>query len=406
MAMDPAEGRLMEVAGFKASAVAAGLRYPDRPDLGVIVSDGPVATAGVFTRNLVRAAPVVWSRQNLLTGPTPGLARAIMVNSGQANACTGPAGLAAARGSAQALARLIGCPEHEVLLASTGVIGEVFNLDRFERALPELVAGLRADGLPLVSRAMMTTDLRPKVASADGRIGRYPFTIVGLAKGAGMICPNMATMLSFILTDAAVTPGCLQSILARVSDKTFNRITIDGDTSTNDTLLAMASARAVNPPLDLKRTEGHEAFEASLTRVLADLSEMIVADGEGATKLVKIAVAGAVDENQAKAAAMTVANSPLVKTALFGEDVNWGRIMAALGRSGADFDPEQVDIFLNEIPLVLAGLSAGHEEAATAVMRQKNFSVIIHLKAGPAATEVLTCDLSYDYVKINADYRS
>ncbi len=392
----------MKVAGFRAAAVAAGMRYQNRLDLGLIAADEPVAAAGVFTRNLVKAAPVLWSRDKLASG----LARAILVNAGRANACTGPEGMAVATASAEATARSLGCGSDDVLLASTGVIGEQLNLAALEKAVPDLVGKLGEDQLELVAQAMMTTDTRPKIIEANGQIDAAPFTIVGMAKGAGMMQPNMATMLSFILTDAAVTPDHLTRLLRRGVEMTFNRVTVDGDTSTNDTVLALASAKAGNAALENDRSPGSEDFEKAFTGVMADLARMLAADGEGATKLVRVSVTGAVDEGQAKAAAFTVANSPLVKTALFGQDANWGRIMMALGRSGAQFDPDQVIISLDDVPFVLGGRAAGAAQAADEVMRLPEFTMHIDLGAGRGKAEVITCDLSVDYVKINADYRS
>ena len=393
----------MKVAGFTAAGCAAGIRYKDRLDLGLIVADGPVPAAAVFTKNRVQAAPVLWSREKLAGKK----ARAILVNSGQANACTGPEGMTAAAASARLVARALGFSADEVLLASTGVIGEDLNVAAMEKAMPGLKSGLGGDNLSQVARAMMTTDTKPKMAQAGGNVSGREFTVVGLAKGAGMICPNMATMLSFILTDAAVDPDYLQAVLSRVADRTFNRITVDGDTSTNDTVFLMASGRVGHELIQGADSPGADVFEKAVARVLADLSKMIVVDGEGATRVVKIAVAGAVDNEQAWLAAMTVANSPLVKTAMFGQDANWGRLMMALGRSGAEFDPEKVDISLNDVPLVRNGRAASEDmTAADEVMKLSDYAINIDLKAGPAADEVLTCDFSLEYVKINADYRS
>jgi glutamate N-acetyltransferase/amino-acid N-acetyltransferase len=392
----------MKVKGFKAAGLAAGLRYQEKMDLGLIAADTAVNAAGVFTTNLVKAAPVLWSREQLAGGR----ARAILVNSGQANACTGQAGLEASASSARAVAAQLGCGPEEVLVASTGVIGEQLNLAALEKAAPELAAGLDEDGLPRVAQAMMTTDTYPKMAEARGLIDGREFNVVGLVKGAGMICPNMATMLCFVLTDAACSAGYLREMLGRHVEHSFNRVTVDGDTSTNDCVLVLAGGLAGNAPLENEQSLGSSEFEQAFSQVLSDLSRMIIADGEGATKLVTIAVSGAADQTQAKAAAMTVANSPLVKTALFGEDANWGRIMGALGRSGADFDPDLVDIDLNQTPLVRQGVSAGTGTAADEIMRQREFSVNIDLHAGPGRAQVLTCDLSLDYVKINAHYRS
>ena len=400
----------MKVPGFRAAAVAAGMRYQGRPDLGLIVSDEPAAAAGVFTRSKVKAAPVLWSREKLFAvsalDDAPKKRWAIVVNSGQANACTGEAGAAAAEASARAIADAVGLPKDQVLLASTGVIGEVVNVEALSRSVPELTAGLSPDGLPFVARAMMTTDTRPKIIQAEGEIDGKPFRVVGLAKGSGMIAPNMATMLSFILTDADVTSGFLQGVLKRGAAKTFNNVTVDGDTSTNDSLFALASGLAGNTPLADTDSLGADIFEDVMVGVMAELAKMLAADGEGATKLVRIVVSGAVDEFQAKDAAMTVANSPLVKTALFGEDPNWGRIMGALGRSRADFDPGEVTITVQDQLMVKNGLGAGNEDGVAAAMRAGEIPIFIDLGAGSATAEVYTCDLSVEYIRINADYRS
>ncbi|MBU2549635.1 MAG: bifunctional glutamate N-acetyltransferase/amino-acid acetyltransferase ArgJ [Proteobacteria bacterium] len=392
----------MTVKGFRASAVAAGLRYQERLDLGLIAADEPAAAAGMLTRNRVKAAPVLWSEGALAAGRI----RAILVNAGRANACTGAEGMETAARSARAVAAVLGCDPGQVLLASTGIIGQQLNIEVLEKAVPDLAAGLGEDGLPRVAEAMMTTDTHPKTARAQGEILGRPFQVVGLAKGSGMICPDMATMLSFVLTDAAVEPGMLKTMLGRAVDQTYNCITVDGDTSTNDCVFLLASGRAGNEPIREPDSPGREAFEAALCAVLADLAEMMIADGEGATKLVRIRVEGARDPVQAKNAAMTVANSPLVKTAFFGQDANWGRILAALGRSGAEFDPDRVDIDLDGAPLVRGGRGLPDEAPAAAVMRQERFAITIDLKNGQGRAEVLTCDLSLDYVKINADYRS
>ncbi|MBW2061375.1 MAG: bifunctional glutamate N-acetyltransferase/amino-acid acetyltransferase ArgJ [Deltaproteobacteria bacterium] len=392
----------MNVDGFKAAALAAGLRKEDHLDLGLIAADEPVAVAGVFTRNTVQAAPVLWSRARVAKGR----AQAILVNSGQANACTGPEGMEAASQTARAVAQELGCGEDEVLLASTGVIGEPLNQEAMIRALPNLKAGLGKDQLPEVARAMMTTDTRPKIVKSEGKIDGRPFKIVGLAKGAGMIAPNMATLLSFILTDAVIQAKPLQDVLGPAVEATFNRITVDGDTSTNDTVLILASGRAGFKPLTPEEPANWKVFEQALRHVLADLARLLITDAEGATRLVHVIVSGAADDTQAREAAMTVANSPLVKTALFGQDANWGRIMAALGRSRAAFDPEQVSILFDQALLVRQGRLAGDEAKAAQVMRQDEFSISIDLGAGSGQAEVLTCDMSYDYVRLNADYRS
>ncbi len=392
----------MEVRGFKAAAVAGGLRYKKRSDVGLIVADEPAAAAGVFTLSLTQAAPVLWSKPIAAQGR----ARAILVNAGQANACTGEAGLENARRSAEAVAKAVGCGANEVFLASTGVIGQPLNIEAMEKCVPELKSDLAGDKLTRVAEAMMTTDTVRKIVEVKGTIQGKEFTVAGMAKGSGMICPNMATMLSFVLTDAAVSPEMLQAVLSRTAETTFNRITVDGDTSTNDTVFALASGRAGNVLIDKEDAAGRAEFETAFHKVMDALSVMIATDGEGATKLVRLQVTGAVDDAQAKAAAMTVANSPLVKTAWFGQDANWGRIMGALGRSGAFFDPYRVDILVDDAPLVKGGMDAGEEAAAAEIMKNREFTVRVDLGAGQGRAEVLTCDLSIDYVKINADYRS
>ncbi|MEW6221462.1 MAG: bifunctional glutamate N-acetyltransferase/amino-acid acetyltransferase ArgJ [Thermodesulfobacteriota bacterium] len=394
----------MQVAGFQAAAVQAGIRYQGRLDLGLIVAEGPATVAGVFTTNLVKAAPVLLGQERVAKGQ----AQAILVNSGCANACTGTAGMAAARAAAAAVARSLGIAEELVLPCSTGVIGEPLPVERIEAAVPDLVRDLAADGLPAVARAMMTTDTRPKTASRTGLVAGRPVTVAGLAKGAGMIMPNMATMLSFLLTDAALEATALQEALRQAVAESFNAITIDGDTSTNDTVLLLASGRAGHPPLTPADRDGPAAFTALLSDLCQDLAGQIVADGEGVTKEVTIRVRGARTRQEAEQAGRTIANSALVKTAFFGADANWGRILAAAGRSGAWLDPRRVAIAIDGVLLVRDGLAVGQEAeaAATAILKGRSFTVTVDLGAGPAEFAIRTCDLSIDYVKINADYRS
>ena len=392
----------MIVKGFQAAATAAGLKYKGRPDLGIIVADQPAAVAGVFTTSLTKAAPVLWCQNQIKSGH----ARAILVNSGQANACTGEPGMTICKESAQAVAESLGCSPDDICLASTGVIGMPLNIKALTDAVPGLIKNLSPDGLDAVSKAMMTTDTVPKTVQKEINIDGQTVTIAGMAKGSGMIAPNMATMLAFVLTDAAVEPAYLQDILTNTTELTFNRITVDGDTSTNDTVLALAAGTAGNAVLKDKNSTGAAEFEAAFMDIMAELSRMIAADGEGATKLVTIQLNGAKDDGQAKQAAMTVANSPLVKTALFGSDPNWGRIMMALGRSGTAFDPYKVSVWVDDAIMVQNGMAAGTEAESAAVMKQKEFTIRVDLNNGPGQATVLTCDFSYDYVKINADYRS
>lgn len=392
------------VKGFKAAAVKSGIRGKDRLDLGLIVSDKPAAVAGVFTRSLVKAAPVLLDMERLKGGK----AQAIMVNSGIANACTGEEGMRFAKMTSAMAADALNISDDLVQVCSTGVIGMPLDLNCFQLGIPKVVKALAEDGLDGVSRAMMTTDTVPKVASRTALIDGKPVRLVGLAKGSGMIMPNMATMLSFILTDAKVEQPLLQSMLRKSVADSFNAITVDGDTSTNDTVLLLANGAAEHPPIAKERPEAVQNFQAALDELCRELALMIVRDGEGATKLVTIRVSGAASAEDADKAARTVANSNLTKTAFFGEDANWGRIIGALGRSGASFDQTKVDIYFDKVGMVMGGLGQGAEveKAATAVLKQKEFTVHIDLHAGEYSREIYTCDFSIDYVKINADYRS
>lgn len=394
----------MRVKGFSAAATAAGIRYQDRLDLGLIYSDRPAVTAGVFTTNRVKAAPVLLDRERLQRGQ----AQAILINSGNANACTGEEGMAFARSTTELAAQHLDIDPELVQAASTGVIGEPLAIAPFANAMPELVAGLAHDGFNDLARAMMTTDTRPKIVYRTIAVDGVMISILGLAKGSGMIMPDMATMLCFVLTDARIVFPVLRDIVRRGVDNTFNRITVDGDTSTNDTVLVMANGAADNGWLDEDDPGAVETFSGAMQEVFSELATMIVADGEGATRLVTIRVEGARDRAAALAAARTIANSPLVKTAFFGQDPNWGRIMAALGRSGCFFRPERVSIAFDDALMVKNGLGLGPdaERKAARVMRQKKFTVNVQLNDGAEYGEILTCDLSNEYIAINADYRS
>ena len=394
----------MKIRGFSASAAAAGIRKKDRLDLGLIYSDVPAVTAGVFTTNLVKAAPVIIDMERLKQG----MSQAILVNSGCANACSGEAGREAALTTGALAAKALNIPENLVQLASTGVIGEPLNVAAFEKAMPELAATLSPDGFATVAQAMMTTDTRPKMIERSINLGGVTVNLLGLAKGSGMIMPNMATMLAFVVTDARISFPELQRALTAGVSRTFNRITVDGDTSTNDMVLVMANGLAENTWIDDQASVHSAEFQAALEAVLRDLALMIVADGEGATKFITIQVKGAKEADDAHRIARTVANSNLVKTAFFGEDANWGRILAAMGRSGVRFDPGKVDIAFNGVTLVKNGLAVGGEaeKLASQALREKEITVTITLPDGKAHEEVYTCDLSLDYVKINADYRS
>ncbi len=394
----------MRVKGFSAAAVEAGIRYENRLDLGLIYSDQPAVTAGVFTTNRVQAAPVLLDRKRLQRGQ----AQAILINSGNANACTGEEGMEFARLTADMAARELGIEPDLVQVASTGVIGEPLKRTPFERAMPGLVGALSRDGFEDLARAMMTTDTRPKLVHRTIALDGVLVSILGVAKGAGMIMPNMATMLCFVLTDARIVFPVLRDIVARGVEESFNRITVDGDTSTNDTVLVMANGAAGNDWLEEDNPGAVATFRETMEEVFSELATMIVADGEGATRLVTIRVEGAREREAALDAARTIANSPLVKTAFFGQDPNWGRIMAALGRSGCFFHPDRVCISFDDVMMVKNGLGLGPEAERNAarVMGQKEFTVHIQLNDGVEWGEILTCDLSDEYIAINSDYRS
>ncbi len=394
----------MKIKGFFTSAVAAGVRYKDRLDLGLIYSDTPAVTAGVFTNNQVKAAPVVIDQDRLKQGR----AQAILVNSGNANACTGKQGMDAALATSSMLSTRLKIDDEMILLSSTGVIGEQLNLAAIRASMDNLVKGLSEDNFEEVAKAIMTTDTVPKLVRTTAMLGDHEVKFIGMAKGAGMIMPNMATMLSFVLTDAQISFPELHDSLQKATDRTFNRITIDGDTSTNDMVLVMANGTATNAWIDEENPIDKQVFQDTLESVLKDLALQIVNDGEGASKCITIRVCGARSEEDAEKMARTVANSPLVKTAFFGEDANWGRILMAMGRSGVRFNPETVDVAFGDTVIVRDGLAVGKkaEEDATLLLKEKNITVCIDLKDGVGCEEVYTCDFSLDYVKINADYRS
>ncbi|MEA3547141.1 MAG: bifunctional glutamate N-acetyltransferase/amino-acid acetyltransferase ArgJ [Thermodesulfobacteriota bacterium] len=394
----------LTVKGFKAAAVKAGIRGKDRLDLGMIYSEVPAAAAAVFTTSSVKAAPVVLGAEKLKSGQA---AQALVVNSSIANACTGAQGMELAGGVAGLAARSLDISENLVQVSSTGVIGEQLDFSCFEENMDRLVGELSEDNFMAVARAMMTTDTVEKTAFRRVEINGREVRLLGLAKGAGMIMPNMATMLCFVVTDAAVSADLLGLMLKKGADQSFNVITVDGDTSTNDTVLVMANGLAGNSLLTGMDQDGAGVFQTALDDLLKDLALQIVADGEGATKLITVRVNGALNRAEAEQAARTVANSALFKTACFGEDANWGRIIGALGRSGVDFDPERVDIGFDDVLMVREGLGLKeNEEQATNVLKQKEFSVNIDLKNGSGSSEVYTCDFSLDYVRINADYRT
>ena len=392
-----AEPRL--VAGFRFAGVAAGLKAdPDRKDLGLIVADAPAAAAGVFTTNQVKAAPVTLAQQRLRAGRI----QAIASNSGSANCFTGKAGMKLALGSCAVLAREAGCSQELVLNCSTGVIGHLYDLDKYRAGVRRAYQTLSTDGLAEFAQAIMTTDTTPKVASTSLRIGGATVTIAGAAKGAGMISPNMATMLAFIVTDAAVAAPALRRILAKVTPQSFNAVTVDGDMSTNDTLILAASGAAGGHQ---PTTRELAAFEAAVGGVAQNLARQLVFDGEGATKLVTVEVRGARSAADAARVARQIANSPLVKTAFFGNDPNVGRITAAAGACGVRFDPDRLELWIDKTRIAARGMILVNAlPAAAKAMREREFSVRLDLKQGAGRFSMTTCDFSFDYVKINAEY--
>ena len=393
----------MNIIGFSFSTVEAAIKKAGRKDLALIYSEVPATAAAVFTTSSVKAAPVLVSREHIAGG----LARALIVNSGNANACTGEPGMMVARETSRLIADALGIEASTVQVCSTGVIGVQMPVGRIRDAIPALVDGLTSGTLDDIAEAIMTTDSFPKMEAGGGQAGGISYTVAGIAKGAGMIMPNMATMLSFIITDAAVEPGFLQDSFRKGVERSFNAITVDGDMSTNDTCLIMANGMSGNPTITAGSAEG-DSFELILNDVLLSLAKQIVKDGEGATKFVEIRVGGAKNDADAKRAAMAIANSSLVKTAFFGQDANWGRIFAAVGYSGAEVDQSRLSLCFDDVTMARNGVFAGEDAEArgTEVLKQKEFTVSIDLGIGSGTATVYTSDLTHDYISINADYRS
>jgi len=399
------ELHFLPVAGIRLAVGAAGIRYRDRNDLVLVELAAGTDCAAVFTRNAFCAAPVTLARTHLGAGA----ARWWLINAGNANAGTGARGLLDAAASCQAVAELTGDPAGSVLPFSTGVIGEHLPVERMAAALPRLLGQLAATHWPAAARAIMTTDRVPKLVSRQFACDGRTATLTGMAKGAGMICPDMATMLGFLATDAAVAPGFLTACLHAAVERSFNAITVDGDTSTNDACVLAATGALGNDPIAAAVSPDYAAFQAALDAVCIELATAIVRDAEGATKLVTVRIEGAASHAEARQVAYTIAHSPLVKTALFASDPNWGRILAAVGRAGiADLAIAGVRVWLGEVLIVDGGGRAPTytEAAGAAVMRAPEILIRVALGRGESAAEILTCDLSYDYVRINAEYRS
>jgi len=387
--------------GFRAAAVAAGIK-PDRDDLALLVADHTCAAAAVFTQNRACAAPVEVSRAHMRSGR----ARAVVVNAGCANAATGDAGLADAREMASRTASALGCLFEEVVVAFIGVIGVSLFMDKICDGIVRAARELSAVGGDRAARAILTTDTRPKTVDLEVALGQDMVRLSGMAKGAGMIAPNMATLLAFFTTDAAVTPGLLRSALREAVGEGLNRITVDGDTSTNDMAVVLASGAADAPAIEAEG-EWFDAFRHGLIEGSRRLAEMIVRDGEGVSRIALVQVEGARCAPEADRIARTVAESPLVKTALHGGDPNWGRILAAAGRSGVDLDVSRLDIFIGDVWVAERGAARAYDEAvAAAAMREDPVRVRLRLNAGAASGWMWTCDLTHGYVDINAHYRS
>ncbi len=387
--------------GFLFSTAEAAIKKPGRKDLALIYSQKEAVVAGMFTTNKVKAAPVKLDMKRIMSGE----GRAIIVNSGNANACTGKQGLDDAKEMAELIAKGLNIKSSLVYVASTGVIGTPMPMERIRNSIPSLIQDIGKASIDDVARAIMTTDTFPKIVSKKIKIGKSICTVSGICKGAGMICPNMATMLCFVLSDISINKDALSRALKESVELSFNRLTIDGDMSTNDTVIVMANRIAGNKPV-LYGSDEYIKFSKTLIQITDELARMIARDGEGATKFVEVSVKEATSVADAKKAALIVANSNLVKTAIFGNDANWGRIMAALGYSGIKMRENKVDIFFNKIQVVKDGIASGNDKEAGEELKKKDIKITIKLKLGKASANIYTCDLTEDYVKINAEYRT
>ena len=396
---------LPPIAGVRFATAAAGVRYAERTDVMMALFDAPAAVAGVFTRSKCPSAPVDWCREQLKGGR----ARALIVNSGNANAFTGHAGIDAVQVVADAAAKTIGAAPSEIFMASTGVIGEPLDGMRIARVLDNLVTRARDDGLMGAAKAIMTTDTYPKIATAFAKLGDTIVTINGIAKGAGMIAPDMATMLAYVFTDAPIASGALQTMLSKSVQRSFNAITVDSDTSTSDTLMIFATGAARTAPHVEDAADPLVApFRRALDKLLLNLAHQVVRDGEGARKFVQVNVEGAATRKAAKRIALSIANSPLVKTAVAGEDANWGRVVMAVGKAAEKAERDKLDIWFGKIRVAHHGLrDPDYDEAATsAYMKKDSIVITADLGIGRGRATVWTCDLTKDYVAINGDYRS
>lgn len=403
------KGGVTAAKGFEAAAAAAAIKYQGRTDMALVYSEKPCHAAGTFTTNLVKAAPVKWDQKIVKESP---YAQAVIVNSGIANACTGEEGMGYCKETAEEAAKVLGVPENAVLVASTGVIGMQLPMDRLKKGISLLkeAKGSTLEHGTAASKAIMTTDTVNKEIAVQVKLGGKTVTVGGMCKGSGMIHPNMCTMLAFVTTDANISKEMLQKCVSNDVKDTFNMISVDGDTSTNDTLLVLANGMAENPEIT-EENEDYKAFAKALNTVNTWLAKKMAGDGEGATALFEVKIVGAESKEQAVILSKSVVTSSLVKAAIYGHDANWGRILCAMGYSGAQFDPEKVDLFFEsaagKLQIIENGVAVNYsEEEATKILSEPEVTAIADVKMGDATATAWGCDLTYDYVKINADYRS
>ncbi len=392
---------MISIPGFQLSSVSSGVKKNGEKDLALIFSDVPAKAAAVYTTNVVKAAPVILGQERIKLG----LCQAIVINSGIANAFTGTSGYQNAVQTTKDISASLGIEENLIIPSSTGLIGGPLPVSRIKRAIPNLISKLGPGGVEEVAKAIMTTDKFPKFAFRKIKIGKKEGTIAAIGKGAGMICPNMATMLCFIITDININKTTLKKALVNSVDNSFNKIIVDGDTSTNDSVIMLSNGVLDNNEITLKSSH-YSRFEKILTELNTEIAELIVKDGEGATKVVKIDVQGARTVKEAEKIARTVGNSLLVKTAFFGEDPNWGRILAAAGRAGVMFNPDKVEMFFDDKRVIKNGARFQAESKFAPVFKKSKFTVTIKLKEGNASSYVITSDLSHEYVTINSEYRT
>lgn len=392
---------MSSVPGFSFSGISSGVKKSGKKDLGLIYSEIPCKAAAVFTKNLVKAAPVILGQERIKKG----MCQAILINSGNANACTGKRGYMNALSTSKALAKELNIDENMVIPSSTGIIGLPLAVDKIESAIPKLIDTLDKNSIEDTAYSMLTTDKFIKIASTTLKIGNKLGTISAVGKGAGMICPNMATMLAFVMTDISISKTALKKSFKSSIENSFNKIIVDGDTSTNDSAFIMSNGLLQNREINEKSSD-FKKFTKAITDVCSEIAELIVKDGEGATKIVKVEVKGAKTEKDAEKIARTVGNSQLSKTAFYGEDANWGRIVGAAGRAGVKFNPDKMELLFDGIKVYSKGVQHQPESKYAHVFQKSKFTVTIKLKEGKAESHIITSDLTHEYVSINADYRS